>query len=126
MHKKQCPGCKKPKVSKMSKTTDFQKDEVLVKPKTEREKEWLKEEIEVEFYNIEEPGLMLTFNYGTTKNNKRYKLMHGGKYRLPREVVNHIESRSTPMWKWRPDGLGGLSKSLVGSKPRFQCKQVFV
>ena len=66
---------------------------------SEREKNWLDEEIEIEFYNIEEPGLQNKFPYGTTKNFKVYTLLHGGKYRLPRRVVQHIESRQTPIWK---------------------------
>ena len=110
----------------MSKRQDYNIQDAPVKPKSDKEKEWLKEEIEVEFYNLEEPGLMVTFPYGTTKKFKNYKLMHGGKYRLPREVINHLESRATPIWKWRPDGQGGMHKEFTGKKPRFQCKQVFV
>ena len=91
----------------------------------QKEQDWLDEEINVEFYNLDEPGLMITFPYGTTKNFKNYTLMHGGKYKLPRKVVNHLESRQTPMWKWAANGLGGLEKSCVGYKSRFQCRQVF-
>ncbi len=92
---------------------------------SDREKEWLDEEINIEFYNIEEPGVMNKFSFGTTKNFKTYTLFHGGKYKLSRRVVQHIESRQTPIWKWTPDGLGGMQKQLSGSKPRFQCRQAF-
>lgn len=109
----------------MSKRNDFNLQTTTNKPKSEKEKEWLKEEIEITFQNLEEPGLMVSFPYGTTKNFKNYKLMHGGKYKLPRKVVNHIESRVTPIWKWRPDGQGGMTKDLTGTKQRFQCRQVF-
>jgi hypothetical protein len=90
-----------------------------------KEQEWLNEEVSVEFINVEEPGLMIKFCYGSTKDPKNYTLMHGGKYKLPRHVVKHINSRETPDWKWRPDGHGGMQKTLVGMKPRFQCREVF-
>jgi hypothetical protein len=96
-----------------------------VKEMSEKEKKWLDEEIDVEFYNTEEPGLMNTFCYGNTKNFKKYTLMHGGKYKLPRKVCQHIESRNTPVWSWQPDGQGRMIKKQVSTKPRFQCRQVF-
>ena len=100
-----------------------------VKTKTpemsEKEKEWLNEEIEIEFYNIEEPGVMNKFSYGTTKDYTDYALFHGAKYTLPRKVIRHIESRQTPIWAYEPDGHGKMTKKMTGSKPRFQCRQVF-
>jgi hypothetical protein len=104
----------------------FEVEPVAQKVVTDREKQWLDEEIDIEFYNLEEPGLLNKFPYGTTKNHKVYTLMHGGRYKLPRRVVQHIESRQTPIWKWQPDGSGSMSKKLTGMKPRFQCRQVFV
>ena len=91
-----------------------------------KEKEWLEEEITVEFMNLEEPGLLQKFTYGSTKNPKTYILMHGGKYKLPRHLINHLNTRETPIWKWLPDGSGQLAKQLVAKKPRFQCREVFV
>ncbi len=108
-----------------SKRNSFGAVETPTKEVTDREKNWLDEEIQIEFYNIEEPGLMNKFPFGGTKNFKVYTLMHGGKYTLPRRVVQHIESRQTPIWKWLPDGSGGMGKKLTGMKPRFQCRQVF-
>ncbi len=110
----------------MAKRSDFQKATETLVPVTEREKQWLEEEVEIEFYNTEEPGLMIKFPYGGTKNFKTYTLMHGGKYKLPRKVVKHLETRQTPIWKWQPDGSGSMAKKLVSMKPRFQCRQVFV
>jgi len=75
--------------------------------------------------NLEEPGLNIKFVYGSTNGAQKYELMHGGKYKLSREVVNHIESRQTPIWSYRPDGTGMMRKELTGYKPRFQCRQVF-
>lgn len=109
----------------MSKRNDAVQEREPTKVVSDREKSWLEEEIEVEFYNIEEPGLMNKFPYGTTKNFKVYTLMHGGRYTLPRRVIQHIESRQTPIWKWQPDGSGSMQKKLSGMKPRFQCRQVF-
>lgn len=109
----------------MGKRNTFGVEEKTVETKSDKEKDWLREEVCIEFYNLEEPGLMQKFPYGTTKNFKNYTLMHGGQYTLPREVVKHIESRQTPIWKWLPDGSGSMAKKLVGMKSRFQCRQVF-
>jgi hypothetical protein len=110
----------------MSDRNAFDKQEAPAKVLSEKEQKWLDEEIDIEFYNTEEPGLMNKFTYGTTKNFKNYTLMHGGKYRLPRKVCQHIESRNTPVWSWAPNGRGQMEKKQVSSKPRFQCRQVFV
>jgi hypothetical protein len=93
--------------------------------KKDREQEWLKEEVLIEFMNLEEPGMMLKFNFGSTKDSKKYTLFHGGKYRLPRSVVRHIESRQTPIWKYLPSGDGSMRKQLQSHKSRFQCREVF-
>jgi len=95
------------------------------KDKKERQKEWLNEEIMVEFFNLEEPGVPVNFSYGSTKSPEKYTLLHGGKYRLRREVVQHIESRQTPLWGYSPDGRGRMQKNLEGYKSRFQCRQIF-
>ncbi len=109
----------------MSKRNSYEKIETEAKVIGEKEKNWLDEEIEIEFYNLEEPGLMNKFPYGSTKNFKVYTLMHGGKYKLPRKVVQHIESRQTPIWKWSSDGSGVMNKKMTSMKSRFQCRQVF-
>jgi len=109
----------------MSKRNNFEKAKDVEIPVTEREKLWLEEEVEIEFYNIEEPGMVNKFPYGGTKNFKIYTLFHGGKYKLPRKVIKHLEGCQSPIWKWQPDGLGGMTKKLTGMKPRFQCRQVF-
>lgn len=84
-----------------------------------------KEETEmVEFYNIEEPGHPITFSYGQAKRAKKYTLLHGGKYELPKEIINHLESRQTPMYDYRPNGTGKMVKMLTGYKSRFQCRTV--
>jgi len=109
----------------MGKRNSFNQEVEPKKNISAKEKDWLDEEVDVEFYNLEEPGMILKFPYGTTKNFKNYTLLHGGKYKLSRKVVNHIESRQTPIYKWQPDGTGQMTKKLTGMKPRFQCRQVF-
>lgn len=94
-------------------------------PETEKEEKFLREFCEFEFYNLEEPGLAQKFPYGNTSNNHTFTLFHGGKYRLPRFVARHLESCSTPIWDWRPDGNGRMTKRQVGTKPRFRMSQVF-
>lgn len=92
---------------------------------TEKEEKYLRELVEYEFMNIEEPGLMQKFTYGNTKNKMTFTFFHGGKYRVPRFIAKHLESKSTPIWKWRPDGSGSLIKELTGRNPRFQMREVF-
>ena len=97
-----------------------------IKDQKVREQEWLDEEVSIEFSNLEEPGLMIKFPYGSTKKSKVYTLFHGGRYKLPRRVVKHIESRQTPIWKYMPGGDGRMAKTLQSYKSRFQCREVFV
>lgn len=94
-------------------------------PVDAKEEEFLRELCEFEFSNLEEPGIMQTFSYGDSKNSHTFKFMHGAKYKLPRFIARHVESRSTPLWDWRPNGLGGLEKKFLGTKQRFQMRQVY-
>lgn len=89
---------------------------------SEKEQNYLNEEIEFEFYNTEEPGMMHTFSYGPSNSVKTYTLFHGGRYRLPRHIVHHLESKGTTNWAFRPDGTGSMGKMKEGIKPRFQCR----
>lgn len=94
-------------------------------PKSPKEEEFLREVLEYEFSNIEESGVMLKFPYGNTKNIINFTFIHGNRYKLPRFIARHIESCSTPIWKWRPNGVGGMEKTFVGTQSRFQLRQVF-
>lgn len=94
-------------------------------PKNEKEEKYLREIGEYEFYNQEDPGLSHKFPYGATRNKVVFTLFHGGKYHVPRHVADHINSRSTPIWKWRPDGMGSMVKEKVGTKSRFQMRPVY-
>ena len=95
------------------------------KIENEKEEKFLREICEYEFYNLETPGLCLRFTYGSTNNNHTLTLFHGAKYKMPRFIAQHIESKGTPIWEWRPDGTGRLSKNNIGRKPRFRMSQVF-
>ena len=94
-------------------------------PESEKEKAFLKEMCEYEFYNLEEAGLSMKFPYGNTRNYHNFIFFHGAKYRLPRFIARHIESCSTPIWEWRPNGTGSMEKKQVGNKPRFRMSQVY-
>jgi len=94
-------------------------------PSSEKEEKFLREVCEYEFYNLEEPGLEHRFPYGNTRHQHTFTLFHGGKYRLPRFIARHLESKGTPIWEWRPNGKGGMEKKQVGVKPRFRMSQVF-
>lgn len=105
---------------------DMQKLPIIgSQPKSEKEEKFLREICEYEFYNLKEPGVSVRFPYGDSKNHHVFTLFHGGKYKVPRFLANYIESRSTPIWEWRPNGIGGLEKKLIGHDPRFQMRQVF-
>ena len=94
-------------------------------PSSEKEEKFLREIIEYEFSNIEEPGLGTKFPYGNTRKNHRFTLLHGGKYSVPRHVARHVENCSTPLYTWSPNGSGGMEKKANGRKPRFQMRQNF-
>jgi len=92
---------------------------------SEKEEEFLREICEYEFQNLEEPGLIHRFPYGNSHKSHTFTFLHGSKYQVPRFIARHIESCSTPIWDWRPNGMGGLEKKFQGTKPRFQMRQVF-
>lgn len=94
------------------------------KPKrSEKEEKWLREIISVEFLNVDEPGLMISFPYGNTKNNATLKFVHGGKYKVPRFIARYVNSRGTPRWERQPDGRGNMQKVRAGFKSRFQMRE---
>lgn len=97
----------------------------VLKDKKERQKDWLEEIIHFEFFNLEEPGVPLKFSFGPAGKAETYTLLHGGKYYYPREIIKHLESRQVPIWGYKPDGRGVMSKALEGYKSRFQCRQLF-
>lgn len=92
---------------------------------SEKEEKNLRELITYEFMNLEEPGLTMSFVYGNSSNKQKFTFFHGGKYTVPKFIARHVESKSTPIWAWRPDGMGGMKKELTGYKSRFQMREVY-
>lgn len=94
---------------------------------SEKEEKHLREVCDYEFYNLEDPtsGFMQKFTYGSTKQKETFVLFHGQKYKLPRFIARHIESRSVPIWRWKPDGNGLMRKEAAGVRTRFQMREVY-
>ena len=65
------------------------------KPKTEKEEKFLREVCEYEFINVEERGATHRFSYGNASNQHVFTFDHGKKYKLPRFIAEHVESRQT-------------------------------
>ena len=94
-------------------------------PANTREEKYLREIAEYEYNNLEEASAKIQFPYGSTKHKINLILVPGVKYRLPRHVARHIESCSTPIYKWKATGTGTMEKSKVGMKSRFQMRPLF-
>lgn len=82
-------------------------------------------EIQIEFNNLQNPGVMLEFTYGDTKNFKKYKLFDGVIVKLPEKVVRHLETCGTPFYKYAPDCAGVIVKTFIKMNPRFSCRRVY-
>lgn len=80
--------------------------------------------VEVQFFNLEDPGLKIKFSYGHANNVKNYELWHAGKYKLPRGLVRHLESRQTPIYEYKMTEAG-KHKELIGYRQRFNLRQVW-
>jgi len=92
---------------------------------SEKEEKHLREVVLYEFMNLEEPGLMQRFTYGNASHKHTFEFQHGGKYRVPRFIARHVESKSTPMWGWQPNGTGQMEKTMKGRNSRFQMREVY-
>ncbi|MES2409028.1 MAG: hypothetical protein V4509_01865 [Patescibacteria group bacterium] len=88
------------------------------------ERDWLEEKVTIQFYNIEEPGADGFFCFGLCTNPKRIEVKHGEIVEMNRGDVRYIESRQTPMYSYKSGPDGKMRKTLMGWKPRFQCRQV--
>lgn len=88
------------------------------------EADWLGEKVTIQFYNIEEPGAEGFFCYGPCTDPKTIVLQHGEVTELTRGDIRFIESRQVPMYAYKSDGSGKQRKTLIGWKPRYQCRQV--
>lgn len=91
---------------------------------SDKEEKHLREVVNYEFYNLEEPGVIHKFSYGSGNQLCTITLYHGQTYHLPRFIAKHLESCSIPIWDWRPDGTGRMIKKKIGLKPRFRLSQM--
>lgn len=91
----------------------------------EKKDKWLRELVVVEFKNLEETRAHIEFCYGGTKKRAKFCLWPGGVYRLPRFIQRHLETRSIPIWDWRPDGSGKMQKYLQTYQSRFQLREMY-
>ena|SRR3990167_4015600 len=98
---------------------------ILRKPSSEKEEKHLREISKYTFNNLEEPGMSVQFPYGSGKNRKNFMFFHGGEYWLPRFIAEWVESRSTPIWGFKPDGSGRMVKHRKGDRQRFQMRLNF-
>lgn len=116
--------------------TNFEKDPkkmqalpIILKgnPKfSKAEEKYLREIVDFEFINLEEPGVFMKFPYGNRENRMNFTFFHGQKYSVPRFIARHLEENcQTPTYKWQPDGSGKMVPQLTGYKPRFQMREKF-
>lgn len=75
------------------------------------------------FINGRDPGYPLDFHYSSaTHPLKIYKLIHGQEYDLPEEVIEHLESRSEPVYAYRRGQDGHPEMYTESRKYIFQCR----
>lgn len=91
---------------------------------SEKEEKHMREIKDYEFYNLEEPGVIHKFSYGSGNKLCTITLFHGQTYHLPRFIARHLEQCAIPIWDWRPDGTGRMIKKKIGKKPRFRLSQM--
>lgn len=96
------------------------------------EKEFLDEIVTIQFYNLEQPGKSdQVFMKGGVRNPDRLSLTHGEIRDLSRAWIRFIESRQEPIYNYSEDAGDAATgrkrkrvKTLIGWKPRFQCREV--
>ena len=77
----------------------------------------------VVFLNGRDPGYPLDFHYASaTHPLKIYKLLHGHEYKLPVEVIEHLESCNEPQYGYRRGMDGHPEMYVVSRKYIFQLR----
>jgi hypothetical protein len=80
---------------------------------------------EIVFINGRDPGYPLDFHYSSgTHPLKMYKLLHGHTYKLSLEVIEHLESRSEPVYAYRKGLDGHPEMYVISRKFLYQCRNV--
>lgn len=96
---------------------DYAKTEKVVVAK------YVPEYRDIIFLNGRDPGYPLDFHYSSkTHPLKIYKLIHGAQYKLPIEVIEHLESRSEPVYGYRKGFDGHPEMYVLSRKFFFQCR----
>jgi len=76
--------------------------------------------MEVEFMNIESPGVTHLFTYG----GKKFELKDGEKVKLPVCVVNHLNRLKVPVRKYDENAPEGKQVQITSMRNRFSCQPV--
>jgi len=95
-----------------------EEDEVVVA-------DYIPEMRKVIFINGRDPGQELMFHYHSkTHPLKHYTLFHGKEYILPVEIIDHLETRSEPVYGYRTAFSGHPEMYVKSQKYIFSCKPV--
>lgn len=93
----------------LQKTEDMQIDRVVIAKQ-------IPEYRQVVFLNGRDPGYPLDFHYASaTHPLKIYKLLHGQEYKLPVEIIEHLEGCNEPQYGYRR-GLDGHPEMYITSR----------
>lgn len=88
---------------------------------------------DVIFINNRDPGCALYFHYASKYHPlKHYTLAHGKEYKLPVEIIKHLEGQldydpyscHSRLYGLGVNDLGNNCPVVTGYKPYFQCRQV--
>lgn len=100
----------------LQKTEDVQLDQVVITKQ-------IPEYRTVVFLNGRDPGYPLDFHYASaTHPLKLYKLLHGHEYKLPVEIIEHLESCNEPQYAYRRGLDGHPEMYIVSRKYIFQLR----
>lgn len=94
-------------------------------PRNEKEEKWLREIVEYEFENKQDPGLKLKFTYGTTKQHEQIEIWCNEPTPLPRFIARYLQSKGNSIYKYQPDGRGNMIPQFQGRDSRFVLREVY-
>lgn len=78
---------------------------------------------EVVFVNQRDPGVMLEFHYKSkTYPIQHFKLMDGETYKLAKEIIDHLQSCSIPIYGKEIMDQGICKRPIVGHKYMYSFR----
>lgn len=78
---------------------------------------------EVVFVNQRDPGVMLEFHYKTkTYPLQHFKLMDGECYKLAKEIIDHLQSCSIPIYGKETMDKGVCERPVIGHKYMYSFR----